>query len=347
MSDDTIKTILQVSEVILVLLLSVIILLVVPKVREIKRNTVKTALYFFLGLILFILVGLGYNVIQDLGLAGQDASMAILSPYTQFYPLLILSVAIAGVMLVTYMEGERYGLIMAGTAFAVMLPDILKYTGSGRFDLFLLGCVIWAMIPIIWVLLFRKLVLEDTTMRERIWAAVSASLISYLIYVCTAVVAVFGEIQNATGAPGTDVLTSINVNSGDILKFVVISLWFYILLTVIIVSLMFVVHDLALHTFNINRLVRNRKEIIYRSTHPVEAIVKEITPRVDVYKGLVEEMLVFNQYLDKVDRLRAASTIARFKQEYLTLAARHTEGSKSEAEKLIKVIDQEFKSKYK
>jgi hypothetical protein len=344
MSDDTIKIILQVSEVILVLLLSVIIVLVVPKVREIKKNTVKTALYIFLGLILFILVGMGYNVIQDISPANPDPNIAILFPYTQFFPLLILSIALAGIMLVTYMEGERYGLIMAGTAFATMLPDILKFTSSGRFDLFLLGCVIWALIPIIWVVLFRRLVLEDTTMRERIWASVSASLISYLIYVCTAVVAVFGESQQA---PGSDVLSSISTNSRDILQFVVVSLWFYILLTVIIVSLMFVIHDLALHTFNIHRVVRNRKEIIYRPSHPVEAIVKEITPKMDAYKGLVEEMRVFSQYLDKVDRLRAASTIARFKQEYLTLAARHTEGSKPEAEQLIKVIDQEFKSKYK
>jgi hypothetical protein len=228
-----------------------------------------------------------------------------------------------------------------------MLPDILKYSGSGRFDLFLLGCVIWALIPIIWVLLFRRLVLDDSTMRERIWAAVSASLISYLIYVCTAAVAVFGETQPAQLPAGQDVLSSISTNSGSILQFVVISLWFYILLTVIIVSLMFVVHDLALHTLNISRIVRNRKEIIYRSAHPVEAIVNDITPKVDVYKSLVEEMQVFNQYLDKVDRLRAASTIARFKQEYITLAARHTEGSKGEAEHLIKVIDQEFKTKYK
>jgi hypothetical protein len=344
MSDDTIKMILQVSEVILVLLLSVIIVLVVPKVREIKKNSVKTAIYIFLGLILFILVGMGYNVIQDISTVGKDPSIAILFPYTQFFPLLILSIALAGIMLVTYMEGERYGLIMAGTAFAALLPDILKFTSSGRFDLFLLGCVIWALIPVVWVVLFRRLILEDTTMRERIWASVSASLISYLIYVCTAVIAVFGESQTS---PGTDVLASISTNSGDILSFVVISLWFYILLTVIIVSLMFVVHDLALHTFNISRIVRNRKEIIYRSSHPVEAIVKDITPKVDAYKGLVEEMRVFSQYLDKVDRLRAASTIARFKQEYLTLAARHTEGSKTEAEQLIKVIDQEFKSRYK
>jgi hypothetical protein len=344
MSEDTTKMILQVSEVILVLLLSVIIVLVVPKVREIKRNTVKTALYIFLGLFLFVLVGMGYNIIQDLGPAGQDPSIAILTPYTQFFPLLILSIALAGVMLVTHMEGERYGLIMAGTAFAVMLPDMLKFTSSGRFDLFLLGCVIWALIPTIWVVLFRRLLYDDTTMRERIWAAVSASLISYLIYVCTAVIAVFGEIQKA---PGVDVLGSITANSGDILRFVVVSLWFYILLAVITVSLMFVVHDLALHTFNIQRVVRNRKEIIYKLVTPVDAIVNDITPKVDAYKGLVEEMRVFNQYIDKVDRLRAASTIARFKQEYLTLAARHTEGSKTEAEHLIKVIDREFKNRYK
>jgi hypothetical protein len=193
------------------------------------------------------------------------------------------------------------------------------------------------------VLLYRRIIYDDTTMRERVWAAVSASLISYLIYVCTAAVAMFGE-----GAPaiGNNVMASITTNSSDMLRFVVISLWFFILLTVIVVSLMFVVHDLALHTFNIRRIVKNHKEIDYVSSHPVESIVKEIEPRIDAYKGLVEEMQVFHQYLDKVVRLRAASTIARFKQEYVTLAARHTEGSKAEAERLIKVIDQEFKTKY-
>lgn len=336
-------TILWVIEVILVLLLSVIIVLVIPKVREIKNNSVKTSLYIFLGVVLFILVSMGYNVIQDMNASGQDPNIAILYPYTQFFPLLILSIALAGVILVTYMEGEKYGLIIAGTAFVAMAPEILKYTSSGRFDLFLLGCVVWALIPIVWVGLFRRIIYEDTTMRERIWAAVSASLISYLIYVCTAVVAVFGE-GNKTIGP--NVMASITSNSSDILRFVVISLWFFILLTVIVVSLMFVIHDLALHTLNVRRVVRNHKEIDYLTNRPVEAIVNEIEPRVDAYKGLVEEMQVFHQYLDKVDRLRAASTIARFKQEYLTLAARHTEGSKAEAERLIKVIDQEFKNKY-
>jgi hypothetical protein len=342
MQADNGKMILWFVEVVLILLLSVIIAIVLPKVREIRRNTVKTALYAFLGLILFFLVGMAFNVIQDMNAsATQDPSLAILNPYMQFYPLLILSVALAGVILVTYMDGERYGLIIAGTAFAALAPDLLKYTGSGRFDLFLLGCVVWALIPTVWVLLFRRLIYEDTTMRERIWAAVSASLISYLLYVCVAAVAVFGE------GPQGDIMNSLAVNSGEILRFVVMSLWFFILLTVIIVSLMFVVHDLALHTLNVQRVVRNRKEIDYVSTHPVDAIVNEIQPtRVDVYKGLIEEMRVFNQYFDKVDRLRAASTIARFKQEYITLAARHDEGSKAEAEQLIKVIDQEFKKRY-
>jgi hypothetical protein len=141
-------------------------------------------------------------------------------------------------------------------------------------------------------------------------------------------------------------MSSIMANSSNLLQFVVISLWFFVLLTVIVVSLMFVIHDLALHTFNLRRIVKNHKEIDYTSSRPVESIVDEIEPRIDAYKGLVEEMQVFHQYMDKVDRLRAASTIARFKQEYLTLAARHTEGSKAEAERLIKVIDQEFKNRY-
>jgi hypothetical protein len=336
-------TILRVIEVILVLLLSVIIVLVIPKVREIKNNGVKTSLYILLGVVLFILVGMGYNVIQDMNAPGQDPNIAILFPYTQFFPLLVLSIALAGIMLVMYMEGEKYGLIMAGTGFVVTAPDILKYTSSGRFDLFLLGCVVWALIPVIWVLLFRRIIYDDTTMRERIWAAVSASLISYLLYVCTAAVAVFGEGKKTIGS---DVMSSIMANSSNLLQFVVISLWFFVLLTVIVVSLMFVIHDLALHTFNLRRIVKNHKEIDYTSSRPVESIVDEIEPRIDAYKGLVEEMQVFHQYMDKVDRLRAASTIARFKQEYLTLAARHTEGSKAEAERLIKVIDQEFKNRY-
>ena len=340
-----VKMILQVSEVILVLLLSIIIIAVVPKVREIRKNTVKTALYILLGLILFFLVGLGYNVIQDMNASTGDANMAILYPYTQFYPLLILSIALAGVILVTYMDGERYGLIIAGTGFFVLAPDIMKYMSSGRFDLFLLGCVVWALIPVIWVLLFRRLVLVETTMRERIWAAVSASLISYLLYACTGIVAVFGEPRGQQ--IGADALNSLAANSGDVLRFVVISLWFFILLSVIVVSLMFVVHDLALHTFNVQRVVRDKKEIDYVAVHPADTLVDDIQPPPpDAYKSLVEEMQVFNQYFDKVDRLRAASTIARFKQEYITLAARHDGGSKTEAEQMIKVIDQEFKKRY-
>lgn len=350
MSDDTTKILLQIFEIVLVLLLSTVIVLIVPKVREIVNNKAKTFLYIFLGLILFTLVGMGYNVIQDMHAADVAAQkitesnvISILYPYVQFFPLLILALALSGVVLVTYMEGEKFGYIFAGAAFAVMLPDIFKYVSSGRYDLFLLGCAVWAIIPIIWVLLFRGLVFEETTMRERVWASISASLISYLVYVSTAIIAVFGESSRELSAGALSGLMS---NSGDILKFVVVSLWFYLLLNVIIVSLMFIIHDLALHTFNIQRTVKNRKQIEYAVIHPIEEIVKEIQPKVDAYKGLVEEMQVFHQYFDKVDRLRAASTIARFKHEYNTLAVRYSDGSKAEADRLIKMVDQEFKNKY-
>lgn len=50
--------------------------------------------------------------------------------------------------------------------------------------------------------------------------------------------------------------------------------------------------------------------------------------------------------MDEVDRLKAAQTIARFKNEYHTLSAKYNEGSKSESERTIKFIDQEFMKKY-
>ena len=336
--------ILQVSEVIFVLLLSIVITLAVPKVRQFRQDTVKMSIYIVMGIILFILVGMGYNVIQEMSASTDNVYLAVLYPYTQFFPLLILSIAIACIVLVTYMEGERFGLLIAGTAFAAMLPDMFKYAGSGRFDLFLLGCVIWALIPTIWVLLFRKLVFEESTMRHRIWAAVSASLISYVVYVCTALIAVFGEVQVQVGRGAFDAIAQ---NSGSIIQFILISLWFFVLLTVIVVSLMFVVHDLALNMLNLRRVVRGGKVIDYEVVQPPEEIVQEIEPvKVDAYKSLIDEMTVFCKYMDKVDRLRAASTIARFKQEYVTLAARHGDGSKAEADRLIKMIDQEFKKRY-
>jgi hypothetical protein len=345
-----VTAILQIFEVVLILLLSTIIVMIVPKIREVTNNTVKTFLYIFLGFILFTLVGMGYNVIQDMHMAdviasqiSEPKSISIIYPYVQFFPLLVLAIALSGVVLVTYMDGEKYGFIFAGAAFAAMAPDIFKYASSGRFDLFLLGCVLWAIIPIIWVALFRGLVFEETTMKERVWAAISASLISYVIYMSTALIGIFGESPRDYSA---SIIPSILSSSGDVLKFVVMSLWFYLLLNVIIVSLLFIIHDLALHTFNMQRVVKNKKEIGYVRIHPIEDIVKEIQPKVDAYKGLVEEMQVFYQYFDKVDRLRAASTIARFKQEYNTLAARYSDGSKAEAERLIKMVDQEFKKRY-
>ena len=69
-------------------------------------------------------------------------------------------------------------------------------------------------------------------------------------------------------------------------------------------------------------------------------------PKFDPFANLLKEMQVFGKYMDQVDRLKAAQTIARFKNEYQTLSAKYNEGSKAEAERTIKFIDQEFMKKY-
>ena len=69
-------------------------------------------------------------------------------------------------------------------------------------------------------------------------------------------------------------------------------------------------------------------------------------PKVNHYAGLIEEMQVFSKYIGQVDRIKAASTIGRFKSEYQTLAVKHNEESKSDAEKMIKMIELEFMQKY-
>ncbi len=356
--DIDIKLLLQIFEMVLVLLLSVVIVASIPKFREIVSNKAKLFLYLVLGLILFSLVGMGFNVVQDKyvsdiikdnandptfnpSMAGKDA-LSILWPYVQFYPLFIFSIAMAGVTLITFMDGEFFGYIFAGTGFAVLIPDVMKYAGNGRYDLILLGLALWAIIPVIWVFFFRDISQDNPTLRERSWAAIKAALFSYPIYAITSIVAVFGESPRMIGS---DLISSITSNSNQIFAFVLMSLWFYLLLTVIIVSIMFVIHDLLMHIFNVRRTVTN-KGIKYEVVHPVAEIIAQEAPKIDAYKGLVEEIDVFYKYMDRVDRLRAASTIARFKNEYNTLAARYDEGSKAEAERLIKMVDQEFKNRY-
>ncbi|HMK45653.1 MAG TPA: hypothetical protein VK436_03410, partial [Methanocella sp.] len=186
------KTLLQIFEVVLLLLLSIAIVVMIPKFREIVSGKAKLFLYIILGLILFVLVGLGFNIIQDMYIASstQYDAISILYPYVQFYPLFILSIGLSGVVLVTFMEGDFYGYIFAGTGFAMLIPDILKYADNGRFDLLLLGFALWAMIPVIWVFFFRDLALEEPSLRERSWAAIKASLFSYPIYAATAGVAI-------------------------------------------------------------------------------------------------------------------------------------------------------------
>ncbi|CAJ37747.1 hypothetical protein [Methanocella arvoryzae] len=352
-------SLIQVFEIVLVLLLSTAIVASIPKFRELVNGKAKILLYLVLGLILFTLVGIGYNVIQDIhvselmanaiandpaadtSIIGKDA-VSILWPYVQFFPLFIMSIALAGVVLVTYMEGELYGYIFAGTGFATLLPDALRYMGNGRYDLLLLGFALWAIIPVVWVFFYKEISRETPTLRERAWGAIKASIFSYPVYVATAAVAVFGESPRMISQ---SMFAGLGAISGDIGTFILLSLWFYLLLTVIIVSIMFVIHDLLMHVFNVRRTVTN-KGIKYEIVHPIAEIIAQEEPKIDAYKGLIEEMEVFYKYMDRVDRLRAASTIARFKSEYNTIAARHDEGSKAEAERLIKLVDQEFKKKY-
>lgn len=351
----------QIFEIALVLLLSVGIVIVIPKVKEIANNKIKTGLYIMLGLILFMLVGLGYNVMQDMHvdeliankvaagesynpeIIGKDAE-SILWPYKQFYPLLIFSIALAGVSLVAFIDGEIYGYIFAGTGFGMVIPDLLKYMGNGRYDLLLLAILLWSIIPVLWVFFFRGLANEEApSLRERSWAAIKASLFSFPVYAATAAVALYGESPRSLSS---GMLQSIVNISDQIGMFILIALWFYLLLTAIIVSMMYVIHDLTLHTFNIKRTVVAGKGVKYVVVHPIVEAIKVEEPKIDAYKNLIDEIGVFAKYIDQVDRLRAASTIARFKNEYNTLAQRYDSGSKAEADRLIRQVDQDFKKRY-
>lgn len=327
-----------VSLVIFIISIAAIVLL--PKIREIENSIIKTVSYTLMGLIIFTWVGVSFNLWEPEG----TFAAAIVEPYfPQVFPAFILAVALTIAVIITYIEKDNYAYMFASTGFAVLLTDVLTYVTYGRFDLILLGLVLWAIIPVVWVYIWKDHVLEQTTFKDNIFISLKASLLTYPIYVLTAIISVFGKSGRGIDMSAFSGLTDNLVN---VIGFFLGVLWLYLLFTVIIVTLMFVAHNFLMHLLSMKR-VASRKGIEYVKVVPkVEVKPEAAKPKFDPYASLLQEMLVFGKYMDQVDRLKAAQTIARFKNEYQTLSAKYGEGSKAESERTIKFIDQEFMKKY-
>lgn len=325
---------------IVIFIISIAAIVLIPKVREIENSIIKTVSYTLMGIIIFTWVGVSYNLWEPEG----TFAAAIVEPYfPQVFPAFILAVALTIAVIITYIEKANYAYMFAGTGFAVLLCDVLTYITYGRFDLILLGLVLWAIIPVVWVYIWKDHVVEETSFKDNIFISLKAALLTYPIYICTAIISVFGKSGRGIDMSAFSGLTDNLVN---VIGFFLGVLWLYLLFTVIIVTLMFVAHNFLMHLLSMKRVV-SRKGIEYVKIVPkVEAAPEAAKPKFDPYGSLLQEMLVFGKYMDQVDRLKAAQTIARFKSEYQTLSAKYNEGSKAESERTIKFIDQEFMKKY-
>ncbi len=325
---------------IVILIISIAAIVLLPKIREIENAIVKTVSYTLMGLIIFTWVGVSYNLWEPTG----TFAAAIVEPYfPQIFPAFILAVALTIAVLITYIEKDNYAYMFAGTGFAVLLCDVLTYITYGRFDLVLLGLVLWAIIPVVWVYIWKDHVLEQTSFKDNVLISLKAAVLTYPIYVVTAIISVFGKSGRGIDMSAFSGLTD---NITNVVGFFLGVLWLYLLFTVIIVSLMFVAHNFLMHLLSMKRVV-SKKGIQYIKIVPAVEVKPEAPkPKFDPYASLLNEMQVFGKYMDQVDRLKAAQTIARFKNEYQTLSAKYNEGSKSESERTIKFIDQEFMKKY-
>lgn len=340
----------QISDIFSILLmigvfvLSLVIILVIPKIRAIENGTLKTIIYILLGIVAFTLVGFAFNLWEPAMPPDKLIASAIVNPYIQFYPMMILSLALSATVLISYMEKDNYAYFFAGAGFGVLIPDLLTYVfGNGRFDLALLGCALWAVIPLTWAYMWRGNAMVETTAWEKVLTSLKAAILTYPVYLLTAIIAVFGESSRGLDAGA---FSGIAKSLPDIVGFIMVTLWLFFLFSIIIISLMFVIHDLALHLFNIKREATTTGIRYERIRAATAKTIVPARPKVNHYKTLIDEMQIFSRYMDNVDRLRAASTIGRFKNEYQTLAVKYNEDSKVEAEKMIKVIEQEFMKKY-
>lgn len=327
---------------IIIVIIQLAIIMAIMKVRELENGTTKTLAYIALGIVLFAMVGFAFKMWENPTVGYTLNARDIVISYTQFYPTLILALAIAATVLVTYVEKDNYAIFFAGTGFAVILPSLYEYLFvSNRYDLALLGCALWAVIPIIWVFMWKDNVLNQTTASEKIVTSLKATLFSYPVYLLTSIVAVFGESPRGIDAGAMSALAE---SMPDIIMYVLVTIWLFFLLNIIIVTLMFMVHDLVLHLVNYRR-VASVTGIRYEK---IPIVVKPLAakPKVNHYAGLISEMQVFSKYMGDVDRIKAASVIGRFKSEYQTLAAKYNDDGKADAEKMIKTIEFEFMKKY-
>lgn len=327
-----------------IVIITLAIMLAILKVREIENGTLKTIIYIVLGVVLFTLVGFAYNLWENPPVGNIIYAQDIVIPYTQFYPTLVLALAIAATVLVTYMEKDSYSFIFAGTGFAVLLPSVYKYLfQNGRADLALLGGALWAIIFVAWAFIWKDNTMNETTTSEKIITSLKATVLTYPVYLLTAIIAVFGESPRGIDAGA---LSGLARSMPDIIMFVLVTIWLYFLVTIILVSLMFIIHDLLLHLLNYRRVIRKRG-IIYEKIPSAAAVAAAAAkPKVNHYAGLMGEMEVFSKNIGDVDRIKAASTIGRFKSEYQTLAAKYNGDDKMDAEKMIKNIELEFMKKY-
>lgn len=327
---------------VIIFIISLVILITIAKAREIENGTVKTIIYIVLGLIMFTMVGVSFNMWETPSSGELLLVKDIVITYTQFYPALMMAMALAATVLVAYIEKDNYAYFFAGTGFAVLLPDLYLYMlGNGRYDLALIGCALWAVIPAIWAFFWREKALKDTGAWEKVLTSFKAAFFTYPIYMLTAIIAVFGESPRGIDQGA---ISGLAKAMPDVIMFILVTMWLFYLISIIIVSLMFVVHDLLLHLLNYRRVV-DRKGIRYEKIPPAPSAAPA-RPKVNHYEGLINEMQVFSRYIGEVDRIRAASTIGRFKNEYQTLAVKYNEDSKADAEKIIKSIEQEFMQKY-
>lgn len=327
---------------IIIFIIPLAVIMAIIKVREFDSGVTKTLSHIALGIVAFAAVGFAFNIWEIPTVGDTLVARNIVNPYIQFYPALILALAIAATVLVAYMEKETYAYLFAGMGFAALIPNMYEYLFvNNRYDLALLGCVIWAAIPVIWAYVWKNSSHVDMTSKEKFVTSLKATFLTYPIWLLTAVIAIFGESPRGIDAGAIAALRSY---SSDIILFILVTIWLYYLLNIIIVNLMFALHDLALHLLNMRRIV-NVSGVRYEKI-PAAVKAAPAKPKIDHYAGLISEMQVFSKYIGEVDRIKAASVIGRFKSEYQTLAAKYDDGGKVEAEKIIKTIEFEFMKKY-
>lgn len=305
-----------------------------PMPRLVDTRATRVILYMLMGFAVFFLIGRVFDSVSAYtGIEGLT-------------PIGLLAVANAIVVLITVTDGYNHGYLFAGMGFAAVLFNLfltgdLTYVG-GKPDMLLVVGALWFLLPSLWGYSMAPAVNPTLDMRRHVMLTISTTLKSLPIFLLLSIVMALISWDIPLGLYMIDV---VKANQAEVIRFLLINGWYYVLTHVIVVSAALQAYNVVMYAGNVKKEIKPDGKVVYSRKKP--RVVKP--EKKDPYEGLIQEMQRFHREFKKgnVNRIRATQRIGEFRSKYDMLTQQHKKGARDKARKVLQQIERDFEFTFK